>query len=519
MKNREVYIDNFIKTCLLRGYSQEYTKKLVNGYLERLPEVFDFKERFCEFLKIQKAIEPKWSYHEKFYQKVINDYDYFLQPMQELLDVFMLEAPPRTGKTELVTGFGVPYLISQSKNRRFAIVSGNQALKRKLRKTITRIIKSNYFLEKYKIRLTIDNSIEIQTSNDCLVLFTTTLSEVPTGEGFHYIFMEDALTHTMIKSPAKTENAFEQIDGLLTRTQDDPRTKIIINNQRLGFNDLSAKIEEGYEKVGRPILRITMPYYFENETIFTDKNNNEYIFKENEFLISRFDNLKKDLIIGKIGKSEFTTQYMQNPVDNENAYIKKEYLSNRYTLTPQQLLNQNFFDNIIISMDMASKTKESNDYTAFICIGIKSGVCYVLDVIRQKTTSPLLYQEASDFYFKWSSSKQPIMLIEDKSSGEYVISKIRQEGVFDKRNGERFRPILFPINPQGKKETRLVNVLHYFQDNKVLLPKNAEWLLSFESELLSFPRDKHDDMVDALTQALNFYSSQPNFNQSSISII
>ncbi len=36
----------------------------------------------------------------------------------------------------------------------------------------------------------------------------------------------------------------------------------------------------------------------------------------------------------------------------------------------------------------------------------------------------------------------------------------------------------------------------------VLLPERAPWLQDFQSEILQFPRGRHDDQVDSLSQFL-----------------
>ena len=39
---------------------------------------------------------------------------------------------------------------------------------------------------------------------------------------------------------------------------------------------------------------------------------------------------------------------------------------------------------------------------------------------------------------------------------------------------------------------------------RILLPNEAPWLAEFESELLAFPNDRHDDQVDALLLFLDW---------------
>ena len=47
-----------------------------------------------------------------------------------------------------------------------------------------------------------------------------------------------------------------------------------------------------------------------------------------------------------------------------------------------------------------------------------------------------------------------------------------------------------------------------FDARKIYFPKNAPWIDDYTNELLSFPNAKHDDQVDATTQALNYLKSK-----------
>lgn len=65
---------------------------------------------------------------------------------------------------------------------------------------------------------------------------------------------------------------------------------------------------------------------------------------------------------------------------------------------------------------------------------------------------------------------------------------------------------LYPkgIKPEYDKETRLISVSNLIENGHCLFPEdNQDWWFDFEQELLRFPKTKHDDQCDALSQALN----------------
>ncbi len=89
-----------------------------------------------------------------------------------------------------------------------------------------------------------------------------------------------------------------------------------------------------------------------------------------------------------------------------------------------------------------------------------------------------------------------MVLIEDKGSGTHLIQDLRRDGTL--------RPI--PIQPEGDKVTRMSAQTAKIEAGYVLLPERAAWLQDFQTEILQFPHGRHDDQVDALSQALAWVS-------------
>ena len=63
---------------------------------------------------------------------------------------------------------------------------------------------------------------------------------------------------------------------------------------------------------------------------------------------------------------------------------------------------------------------------------------------------------------------------------------------------------VIPITPELNKTLRLDECTGYLEGGYVRLPIRAQWLSDFEMQLTRFPYDKHDDMVDALSQFLRW---------------
>lgn len=495
--NKYEYLQKLYFILKSKGLNQSQILKALNIAKQ---DISDKEESFKDFLEIQKILEPKWSYEEKFFKKVINDFNFFVNPEQSLTDLLFLVAPPRTGKTELMSVFGIPYLLSRFSGIRILVNAGNQALKRKIKKGVTRVVKSYYYNKKYNISLTTNNANEVITTNNNLVFFTTTSSETPTGEGFHFVFAVDPLTYSMIKSEAKTQNAFEQADGLFTRTQDDPRTKFIVDSQRLSAGDFFHRLNERYKSAEQTFHTITMPYFFTENTDIQDLEGNVYNFKENEYLINRFNKNKKDLIVAKIGLIDFETQYQQNPISTTDCILKPHDLENTYIGNPIEMAKSDYFDSVIMSLDTASKKNKNSDNTAITLAGIKNSDIYILDVITIKEEFNEIRASIESLRDIW---RPDYILIEDASTGTALISHFKNHYFTDLDTGMKRRITPIALNPNGKsKIDRLKSCLHFFYNKRIKIPEYAKWLPNWKHELLRFPNVAHDDQVDSLSQLL-----------------
>ena len=64
---------------------------------------------------------------------------------------------------------------------------------------------------------------------------------------------------------------------------------------------------------------------------------------------------------------------------------------------------------------------------------------------------------------------------------------------------------MIPIKPKGDKgHAYACPHRGTLESGKVLLQIDAPWLDDFRSEVLAFPKGKHDDQVDALSQLMTW---------------
>jgi predicted phage terminase large subunit-like protein len=58
------------------------------------------------------------------------------------------------------------------------------------------------------------------------------------------------------------------------------------------------------------------------------------------------------------------------------------------------------------------------------------------------------------------------------------------------------------MQPEGDKVMRMAAHTAKIEAGAVHIPTDASWIDEFKKEMLSFPSSRHDDQIDALSQAL-----------------
>lgn len=178
--------------------------------------------------------------------------------------------------------------------------------------------------------------------------------------------------------------------------------------------------------------------------------------------------------------------YQQSPIPAEGSIIPLGWLR-YYDQLPSNVVP------VGISVDASFKATETGSYVVLQAWGRDRHGCgpnfYLLNQVRSRmdfapTVEALKVLMAAhpQASAKW---------IEEKANGAAIISSLRQ-----------FVPGLIPINPEGGKVSRLQAVAPFFKAGNVHLPRHAPWLPDYITELTYFPNASNDDQVDATSQAL-----------------
>jgi predicted phage terminase large subunit-like protein len=175
---------------------------------------------------------------------------------------------------------------------------------------------------------------------------------------------------------------------------------------------------------------------------------------------------------------------MQDPLPTGMNFLAPE------DITYYQEMPKNF-DHYILSWDTAIKVSEKSDYSVGTCWGCNNGKYYFITMIRKKMSYPDL-KTAIERQIERYNPKY--VLIEDKASGQSLIQDLLLAGHVN----------IKAIKPKLDKATRFASVVNIFQSGKVLLPIKLSINSSLIRELTTFPNSKNDDIVDSVSQFLNY---------------
>lgn len=180
--------------------------------------------------------------------------------------------------------------------------------------------------------------------------------------------------------------------------------------------------------------------------------------------------------------SSFNSLYQGRPTSQEGNILKRDWWK-YYDKLPA-------IATTIMSVDATFKDEDDSDFVAIQVWGKTGANMYLIDSMKARMNFPTTLQAIRNMRKK--HPEVGTILVEDKANGPAIISMLHRE-----IGG------MIPVKPEGGKVARVNAVSPHIESGNVFLPRHAEWLHDFVEECASFPKGKHDDQVDAMSQALN----------------
>ena len=321
-----------------------------------------------------------------------------------------------------------------------------------------------------------------------------------------------------VKESEKT--VYTKAGGFVTvRTADNPDRLRGAGLDFIVLDECAFIKEQTWKEVLRPTLTerkggclfISTPKGIQNwfKRLYDEAENNP---DWERWTYSTYDNPyvdKSELEIAKreIGSFLFSQEYEAQFVEQTGGLIKSEWFKYYTKQTLSEFNDEgNYEDYIYIqtqdravrledlkiytTVDLATSTKESADFTVVTTIGVdKENNVYVLDVIRKRIEAPDIVKLLEQVYEKW----QPTSIgVESAGFQLALIQIIRRQTTL---------PIV-KLKADKDKLSRALPLSAKMEAGMVFFPNDALWYSDLEKELLVFPSGDHDDQVDSLAYAI-----------------
>ncbi|MEY0255598.1 phage terminase large subunit [Morganella morganii] len=189
----------------------------------------------------------------------------------------------------------------------------------------------------------------------------------------------------------------------------------------------------------------------------------------------------------------WSAMYQQTPKPSGGTIFRDEWVN--YYL-PKDLPEK--FDKVIHSWDMTFKDSEGTDYVVGQVWGKRGANSYLLHQVRERMSFTATLKAVKEMADKFPDGMRK--LVEDKANGPAVIDSLKSTV-----SG------LIPVEPDGSKVARAHAITAVWEAGNIFLPHKdvAPWVTGAVEEITTFPVGAHDDVVDAMTQALrDLYQTQ-----------
>lgn len=407
----------------------------------------------------------------------------------------LVNVPPGTSKSLIVSVFWPAWEWINNPSLRYLTASYSDTLTVRDNLRVRDIVSSEWYQRFFDVRFRPDQNAKTRMDTTASGWrIATSVGGRATGEHPDRIIIDDPHTAAQAISDAERQAAIDWFDRTISSRGVSRGARLVVIMQRLHESDLSGHLlaKGGWEHVcfpmryepGRPSP--DDPRTQAGELLWPD------IFTE-----AKVAQLERDL--GSYGAAG---QLQQRPSPAEGGLIKRAWWK---WYPPDQ---KRTVTEIVISVDTALKSKETNDPSALGAWGAEGPQVYGLKLLAGRWDYPELIRQIEALYGwcreQWPSVT-PTVLIENTAAGPDAVAELRHR-----------IPGVIAHTPKGEKIQRVHAVLPIIEAGNVWLPGAClpdgrvdsgypglpSWVEPFVDECAAFPTGAHDDQVDQMTQAI-----------------
>ena len=387
----------------------------------------------------------------------------------------IVNMPPRHTKSEFASYLFPAWYIGKFPKKKIMQVSHNAELSARFGSKVRNLIDSQEYKNIFgDVRLREDSKAKGRwETNHGGEYYAAGVGGSITGRGADLLIIDDPHTEQDAMSDSAMERAYEWYSsGPRQRLQ--PGGNILLVMTRWAQDDLTGRLLKSQSDIKADKWNI-----IEFPAILPTGAS---VWPEYWSL----EELEK--VKASISVRNWNAQYMQDPVAEEGAILKREWWQPWKGQVPS-------LKHVIQSYDTAFSKKESADFSAITTWGVfyenddSPANLILLDCQKGRWDFPELKQMA---YEQWKYWDPDTVIIESKASGQPLTDELRKMGI----------PVVnFSPSKGNDKHTRVNSVAPLFESGMIWAPMQdfAEEVIE---ECAAFPFGDNDDLVDSTTQAI-----------------
>lgn len=452
----------------------------------------------------------------------------------------LINVPPRTSKSS-ITSVAFPAWVWTQRERapltgpqvQFLFASYSHTLSMRDSLKTRRLIESPWYQDRWgdRFELTGDQNTKVRFENDKggYRLATSTGGSL-TGEGAMICVADDAMNAVEAESEVIRQGVISWWDEALSTRLNDPKTgAFIVIMQRLHQEDLAGHI---LSRNTGDWTHLCLPMEYDpSRHCVTSIGWEDPRTEDGELLCpERFGPAEVKTLKARLGPTAAAGQLQQTPEPKGGGILKRDWWGVYELEIGAQ--PRHTFEYVIASLDPAFTSKQENDPSGFVVLGVYRDMGRPKIVLLHAwkkwlelhgRTIEREQQEGNKAYLKRSMPEWGLvewvahdcrrlrvntLLIEDKASGHSVAQEIKRLYT-DKTWGVSL------VNPGGlDKRARAYAVQHLFADGIIEAPASTrgevyefrDWAQMVIDEAAKFRglSGDEDNLVDALTQGLKY---------------
>ena len=459
-------------------------------------------EGFAAFVKkAWRVLQPQrpliWSWHYDYLCEILT-----LVKRRQLLRV-IINIPPRTLKSTLVTILFPAWVWITEPEHNFLTASYSLDLSSEHSVVRRSLLQSAWYQRLFGDRFQLAgdrNQVSQYANNRRGQMVASSVGATVMGRGCDTAILDDPVSADQALSDTERSSTNNWIDGTLRSRLNEPATgAIVLVMQRLHQLDPTGFVLEHEPALWTPVR---FPLEAEEDETWTFPISGRVVYrKKGEILMpERFPPETVEQLRSR--RLVYAGQYQQSPSCAEGNLIRRsevcyyDGVDSRTGVADEKLPES--FDRKIISVDCSFKDTANSDFVAIAVIGVLGRKRYVLNVVNQRLDAAATEAEIR----RQREVHRPVsaVLVEDKANGPAIIQRLKVNV-----------PGVIEIDPQGGKTARMYAAAAEWQAGDWYVSRNAAWTEPFIDQITMFPAARHDDMVDAMTQAAAWLLRTPRY--------